>query len=236
MKRHSLNQFLMIFCTFCLSVGSQVLANEVENEKISFPEVVRIELEGGEEENVEKVNPLTDSIWWGNAHSDQYYLRRIHQDGFYHLVAFSDNGDIVQLHDNSQWLVEKCKWHQVLSWVQSDEIFIKPNISWTSNKYVLHNRTVNQTVEVSLMTPPSYMGANTFRIINIQPYERLVLLSDNTVWQVGPDFNFSNWKIGQSLIVGVNNQWRTATYPQILINVDLFGEPYSPATFYGYPL
>jgi hypothetical protein len=234
MNSHLLRPFLVAFCGALLCIGSNaIFANENE-EEASFPEVVRIEQKENENDQVNEPMPLSEVI--GNYNNDGYYLQRIHNDGYYHLVAYSDTGDVVQLHDASKWQIARSGRQQVLYWVQSDDIFIKPCISWfSSNRYVLHNRTTNQAVEAQLINPPLPMGAYTFRIVNIQPYERLVLLSDNTVWQVGPDSNFSQWKIGQRLLVGVNNKWRTATYPHILINVDMPYEPYSQAIFYGYP-
>lgn len=230
-----LRPFVAAFCSALLCVSSTaIFANE--NEEISFPEVVKVEQEMNEAEQVvEEVMPLTEAA--GNYKNDSYYLQRIHNDGYYHLVAFSDTGDVVQLHDASKWQIEKSGRQKVLYWVQSDDIFIKPCTAWFSwNKFVLHNRTTNQAVEATLVNPPLPMGAYTFRIVNIEPYQRLVLLSDNTVWQVSPkDATFSKWKIGQRLLVGVNNRWRTEPFPHILINVDIDGEPFSEVIFYGYP-
>lgn len=230
MNHFFLRSFLATFCGALLCIGSTaVFANS--QEEAPFPEVVRVEQEKFPEQTLTDV--LTETIGYSN---DAYYLQRIHNDGYYHLVAFSDNGDTIQLHDASKWDIQRSGRAKVLYWVVSDDIFIKPNTACCSlYKYVLHNRTTNQAVEANLKTPPLPMGANTFRIINIQPYERLVLLSDNTVWQVGPDADFSSWQIGQRLLVGVNNKWRTATYPHILINVDVSGNRYSQALFYGYP-
>jgi hypothetical protein len=224
--------FLAALCTTLLCISSTVIyADEPE----PFPEVVRVEQEENPVANLsETLNWATNAIGYDN---DSQYLQRIHDDGYYHLVAFSDTGDVVQLHDASKWEVKPSGRTKVLYWVQSDNIFIKPIASCFSfYQYVLHNRTVNQAVEVNLINPPLPMGAYTFRIVKIEPYQRLVLLSDNTVWQVGENANFSYWQVGQRVLVGVNNHWRTAQFPHILINVDQPGQPYSEAIFYGYPL
>jgi hypothetical protein len=225
--------FLAACCGILLCMGSHaVFANN--NAEVPFPEVVRVEQEENVEEQAAETSPFVETI--GQFH-DSYYLRRIHDDGYYHLVAYSDNGDVVQLFDASKWSIQQSGREKVLYWVQEHDIFIKPCASCFSfYQYVLYNLTKNEAVEANLIHPPLPMGAHTFRIINIQPYERLVLLSDNTVWQVGPDANFSRWQIGQRLLVGVNNKWRTAKFPHILINVDISGYPYSEAVFYGYPL
>lgn len=222
--------FLALFCGAFLALEPNVIFAGKEEPFLG----VKNFIEQKERPKEHCTKNLVEAIGYSN---DSYYLQRIHDNAYYHIVAFSDNGDVVQLHDASKWEVQRNGRQKVLQWVQADDIFIKPNASCFSfYKYVLHNRTVNQAVEVNLINPPLPMGAYTFRITNIQPYERLVLLSDNTVWQVGPSSNFSYWNVGQRVIVGVNNKWRTTSFPHILINVDMSGQPYSEADFYGYPL
>lgn len=225
--------FLTTFCSALLCLGSAFIFAEQEE---AFPEVMLIEQENENQvENIKEMISLTESTI-GNF-NDSYYLQRIHNDGYYHVVSFSDTGDIVQLHDGSEWLVEWNGQGKVVRWVVSDDIFIKPTAScFSSYKYVLHNRTTNQAVEVNFKpSVPLPMNAYVFRIINIEPYQGLVLLSDNTVWKVKKGYPFSRWQIGQRILVGVNNLWREAIFPHILINVDMSGEPYSQALFYGYP-
>ncbi len=208
-----------------LCFGSQTLF--AQNQEVgSFPEVVRVEEKASPSED--ETNVLTEVIGQ-YPYDDSYYLQRIHNDGYYHLVGWlGANGATAVLHDGSEWAIEYYGRQKVLNWVQTDDIFIKPSLAWfSSNKYVLNNRTQNHTVEATL--------TYTFQIANIEPYQRLVLLSDNTVWQVGPDVNFSQWQVGQRVLVGVNNKWRTAPLPHVLINVDMRGQPYCQAIFYGYP-
>lgn len=224
------NSFRSIMCTAILCIG---IGSAFADEEVPFPEVIPVEQEANLVENSANLSCFMGMV---NHLNDGYYLQRIHRDGYYHLVAFTDNGDQIQLQDASKWEVERSGRQKVLYWVQKDDIFIKPNVHWFSSyRYVLHNRTVNQTVEVNLVSPPLPMGALTFRIVNIHPYDRLVLLSDHTIWKVGPESHFSYWQIGQRVMVGVNNKWRTEAYPQIFINVDLAHEPYCQAAFYGYP-
>lgn len=172
------------------------------------------------------------------VHLDQPYLSRIHKDAYYHPVAISDTGDVVQLQDASTWSVHPSQQKQILYWASDDDIFIKPSSScFSMYSYILFNRTTDRAVGVNLINPPLPMGEATFRIINIEPYARLVQLSDNTVWQISAnDPYFSSWRIGQRILVGVNNNWRTAAFPHIFVNVDLNREPYSTGDFYGYPI
>ncbi len=222
---------MLAYVAISFSLSSLTIADEIQE----FPKIKSIQEESISEEYSNIL--IADSIFGRNSYNDAYYLQRIQNDGYYHLVAFSDIGDIVQLHDASKWEIERSGRQKVLYWVQSDDIWIKPCISWFSGyNYVLYNRTTNQAVEANLIYPPLPMGANTFRITNIQPYERLILLSDDTVWQIAPDANFAKMRIGQRILVGVNNNWRTEKYPHIFINVDLQGVSYSLVSFYGYPV
>ena len=228
----TMRSFLTVVCSalFC-TASLSVLADEAT----PFPEVVHVEKTENPVEDLAETLPWLEQLGYN---ADDAYLYRIHNDAYYHLVAFSDNGDVVQLHDASKWSVHPSQRHTVLYWVQTDNIFIKPYSScFSSYKFVLHNQTTQQAVEVNLINPPLPMGAYTFRIVNIEPYARLVQLSDNTVWQVdAADANFPYWQVGQRLLIGLNNHWRTAPLPNILINVDMYNEPWSQADFYGYPV
>lgn len=164
---------------------------------------------------------------------DVIYLNRIHPDAYYRFTAYSASGDLAQLHDASTWFIHPQQRHIVLSWKLNDDIFIKRTASCFSYyKYVLYNRMTKEAVEANLKSPTPQspnppMGIPVLRIINIDSYNRLIQLNDNSFWFVNPSsYDFSQWKVGQRILVGVNNQWRTNDYPQIFINVDRYGEPH----------
>ena len=230
MNRLFIRPFLAFMCTTFLCAGSSVLSAD---DKVPFPKVVPVEKPAAPVEELTETLPWLEVLGYDQ---DDAYLYRIHNDAYYHLFGFSDNGDVVQLHDASKWAVPYNQRNTVLYWTQSDDLFIKPKSScFSSYQYVLYNRTTQQAVEVNLIHQPLPMGHYTFRIVNIEPYARLVQLSDNTVWQIdSQDYNFPYWQIGQRVLVGVNNNWRTAPLPHILINVDMYQEPFSQADFYGY--
>lgn len=228
--KKGLAPLLIVAGMMCLQSGYAA-----EEDSAPFPEVVHVEKAENPEGNLAETLSLLDQIGYN---PDDAYLYRLHDDAYYHIVAFSDNGDVVQLHDGSKWAVHPSQCYTALYWTQSDAIFIKPRSScFSSYNYVLQNYTTQEAVEVNLISQPLPMGAYTFHIVNIEPYSRLIQLNDNTVWQVdASDRNFPYWQIGQRLLIGVNNYWRTAPLPNIMINVDLYGEPYSQADFYGYPV
>lgn len=223
---------LAIVCITALCIGTAYI---YATDELPFPEVLPVE------KTEVSAEELTETLPWDQTlgyNQDDAYLYRIHKDAYYHLVACSDNGNVIQLHDASKWSVQYNQRYTVLKWVQNDDLFIKPSSScFSPYRYVLYNRNLQQAVEINLIKPPLLMGAFTFRIVNIEPYARLVQLSDNTIWQIDPqDFNFPYWQIGQRVLIGVNNNWRSSPLPHIIINVDIYKEPYSQSDFYGYPV
>ncbi|WP_075883609.1 hypothetical protein [Candidatus Protochlamydia sp. W-9] len=168
---------------------------------------------------------------------DEELLNRIHNDAYYAPMAISGNADVIQLNDGSHWSVHPYQREIIRHWVQTDIIFIKPKSSCFSNyAYVLQNRSTRETVEVNLIGAPQSMSSATRWIVNLEPRKKLIQLNDNTIWQINQDdYTFRKWHIGQLVLVGVNNHWRIAQFPHILINTALYGVPYSEAEFIGYP-
>ncbi len=169
-------------------------------------------------------------------------LNRLHPDAYYHFATYSATGDMIQLHDASTWFIHPQQRHIVLSWKLHDDIFIKRTASCFSYyKYVLYNRMTKEAVEANLKSPTPNspnppMGIPVFRIINIDMHNRLIQLNDNSFWFINPNsYDFSRWQIGQRLLVGVNNQWRSNDYPHLFINVDRYGEPHVEVMNQNYP-
>jgi hypothetical protein len=238
MKSLFLRPILVGVCSTFLCYGTEGFA---ATDEVPFPEVIPIEKPDVKPES-SLAEDMAETLPWAEQlgyNSDDAYLYRIHKDAYYHLFILSDKGDVVQLHDGSTWAVHPSQQHMVLGWAMNDDLFIKPSSScFSSYRYVLYNRNpmIQQAVEVNLISSPLPTGIYTFRIVNIEPYARLVQLSDNTVWQISSsDYHFPLWQIGQRVLVGVNNNWRTNPLPHIIINVDMYKEPYSQADFYGYP-
>lgn len=164
-------------------------------------------------------------------YNDAQYLYRIHPDAYYHPVEVSASGDNIRLHDASLWYVHPYQRHLVRQWVQSDPIFIKPNTScFSMYRYVLQNRETQDVVEVNFKESPIYTGAAVFWIVDINYGSHLIRLNDGTEWQISPyEGSFNKWRINDRLIVGVNNEWRYANYPHILINITMPTTPYCQA-------
>ena len=223
--------FVNLMCTTFACLSLNCFAAEV----VPFPEVIPAEKNKPENvmEDLGDSFPLIQSVL--HYHPEDEYLYRLHKNAYYHPVASTDSGNILQLHDASKWFIRPWDRHIVQNWVANDNVFIMPQSSWFSfYRYVLHNYTTNQSVETNLADPSFFMGAATFKISNIDFYNRLIELNDRTVWQMDYDSNFTYWSIGQRVLVGVNNNWTTSTFPNILINIDMAKEPYIQADFYGH--
>lgn len=185
-------------------------------------------------EAIGKVNPKTTRKY-------EMFGHRLHADAEYHIFAYSKSGDVVQLHDSSKWEIHSHDQAKVKEWRKSQTVFLKPAYSsfWPSMfityNYVLYNKSLNEVAGARLILAPPPEGVNTFTVADTDPYHKIVQLNDGTNWQMDPDDSgFSEWKKGNRVLVGVNNQWHTDPYPHILINADLSGRPYCKATYYPY--
>lgn len=214
----SRRSFFSIFCNTLLCIAAPMVVHASEAPPLDW----------------QAINPNYASRSAADNFNDNYYLQRIHADSYYHIVAYSDNGDTLQLYDGSKWSIQSNGRKKVLYWRKSQEIFIKPNVSWFSfYKYVLYNRTTNEAVEANLLSHPLPQGEKVFAIVEIRPYERQFLLNNHTVWQLSPNANMERWFVGQRVFIGVNNKWRTVEFPHILINADRSDNPYVEASFFG---
>ena len=231
MDRLHSKHFFTLFCSALLIMGSNVLLAQ-NNEETSSP--IKIKVEEEAKEGVEINNAMFSFFSSDKYKDDLNRIQRIHPNSYHHIIGVSNDGDKVQLHDGSKWNVVGRGKNLVLNWVKNDEIFIKPSISWFSGcQYVLHNRTLNEIAEVNLRTAPSIVSSSTLRITHILPSENLIYLNDDTVWKIEPTYGVSQWLVGDRLMVGVNNHWRTTLWPQILINSETTEAGYCQAYFYG---
>lgn len=219
---------------FCLNTIGTVTAAE---NRLSVSEVFAIEHQRIAQTPAEIIEKSMPKL---SFHNDEQYLDRIHKLAYTFPIGIFNNGRAIRLVDESDWIVNSVQQYIVRNWVKSDTIFIKPKSSCFSiYPYVLYNRTTNEAVEVQFDNMPYYYGVYRQKIAKIDPYTRLVQLDDyeNTVWTISfSDSSFNYWKQGDYIIVGVNNDWRIANYPHILINTSITGAHYCEGSFYGYGL
>lgn len=143
------------------------------------------------------------------------------------IAAISALGDSLILEDGSIWFVDDST-NQISNWLQSDTILIFPNSSWfSSNKFVLANQNLSSTVETTLIAGPVIGNPYTLQIIEIDYFNNIVYLSDNSKWYTCPSDNatLSQWQIGDYIIVGSNSSWLcfySYSDKHILINSNMY--------------
>lgn len=165
----------------------------------------------------------------------QDVLSHLHRSAYYYIIGKGEG--VLELIDGSRWDINDRQANLVRHyWGGDDLILIKPCIAcFSSYRYVLHNVSKDQAVEANLIICPMPYAAYTYTIINIDYTDGFVQLSDGTIWALDPtDTKLYYWEVGHQVLVGVNNYWRTAQMPHILINATLYHEPFIRAKVAGW--
>jgi hypothetical protein len=165
---------------------------------------------------------------------DAPYLHRIHPNAYYYPISYKFNGEKIELSDGSIWYVHPYYRTTIMRWALTDAIFIKPNAAWFSAyRYVLQNRVTGDVVEVNLEMQPLFSSIFARWIVDVDYLNGAVVLNDGSLWFINfADRNlFNQWLIGDRIVVGVNNHWKVAAYPHILINTNIAPVSYCEADF-----
>jgi hypothetical protein len=144
---------------------------------------------------------------------------------FYHIVGnvFPVDG-MVQIEDESQWLVSESDMRELLSWRQGDFVVITPNRSWWSNdyNYCMTNQATRTYVRVNLINGPRHASAHHITGMDLNSaYKRSIFVDGKLYWAISEeDFDtVDGWEVGDTIIVGTNDAWFT-NYDTILIDVE----------------
>lgn len=146
-----------------------------------------------------------------------------HQGAFHSPVAISALGDVIELEDGSCWVVAPGDNYRTLNWLTSDLLVITPNHSWfSSHLFCITNQNTGDSVRVNLSLGPIYNGLFTHWIVAINYYTQELCLEDGSIWKLsGFDSSiYNNWLLNDTVIIGVNDGFLSASKPNILINVN----------------
>lgn len=134
-------------------------------------------------------------------------------------------GGTIQLEDFSVWAVNPNDSYKVFNWLTSDQLIVRPNSWWCSASYpfIIENVETGSTIEVSLFTylNPVYHTVYNHVITGYDDYQRMFWLEDGTAWSVDSWDYSTNWKIGHTVIIGINTGFGSSVNPNILINANL---------------
>lgn len=147
-----------------------------------------------------------------------YYSANIHW-----LVGVSAFGDSVELEDGSVWKVNSYDGYKAVNWRSSDPLLITQNTRWFSSyNYRIMNQNTGTSIEANLFLGPIQNGEFTHYIVAIEPMRRMIMLNDNTHWEVcSYDASiFRDWAVGDAVITGYNSGWVSSS-EGILINVNM---------------
>ncbi len=146
--------------------------------------------------------------------------------GYDHWATFFSNDcRVVQMEDETRWLVADYDVYKTLSWRSEDYIAIYPNYSYFSKdiyKYRLVNRRNGDVVEAKLTRGPLVGGPFTKMVMAVDAYNSALFLTDGTQWSVrsGDYSELRKWQVNDFVIIAINDGfWSGYFYPTVLINV-----------------
>lgn len=228
-----MKKFVTLLATSCLFALSLIATTEVAPIVLPQNDEMNIQAQRFAVTPADVLEDYTLANLFGGNNDDAQFMQRIHPDCYYYPYAVTSSGDNIQLHDASRWYVHPYNRNAVKEWDLGDLLFIKPNAScFSSYAYVIQNRRTQQVVEVNLLHAPNDAVSSNFIIAGIDRENRLAYLNDGSVWKINPkDVSFRLWQVGQRVLVGLNNYWRTNAYPHIIINASIYKAPYCEADF-----
>jgi hypothetical protein len=187
-------------------VGSAVTVTDYQTNKQH-----RCELEQQEQEETQIIED--------ESHVSKAINVTTHLGAFHHPFAISLLGDVVELEDGSQWVVASYDRYKTLNWLVSDSVVITPNHAWFSSyDFVLNNQNTGDAIEINLLMGPIFLGVYSHWIVAIDSMNDQLILEDGSIWTV-ESLWWSKWDIGQYVIIGVNDGYKSNTLPNILINI-----------------
>lgn len=143
-----------------------------------------------------------------------------HIGALHSVNYFTLSHDTITLEDYSNWVIYSGDRWKTWTWFASDAIVILPNDAlFPLYDYKMVNQNTGDSIEVDLVVGP-LVGLDYY-IVAIDTFGYLYL-NDGSYWRISAFDSaiMSNWKVGESVIIGVNNGFLNLANPNILINVN----------------
>lgn len=156
--------------------------------------------------------------------------------GVYHVPKLiSPKEALIELEDGSIWSVHSKDCGKMLEWKENEPVVIMPNKDWFSSYgFRIQNANTSVSVQVNLLLGPIYHGVFTHWIIDIDYINRMLVLEDGSVWQMGccEDKIVKEWSANDTILIGNNNSLVSSYFnPNILININMLN--YSIGKYIG---
>lgn len=243
MVRRDWNKLWMVMgwaCAFCVMGtplqgaqsrdGAGVRSPYVKKAELSEEEAEAEELqEEGEEELVESSEELLEDtceeVVMGAYYIYEGYPRKY--EGSHHWpTGRSSNGDTIDLEDGTKWGVYKGDALCTIDWEMGDRIVITNNPSTRSlYKYNLRNLDTDDCIRVNLSVGPFSEGPYTIRVSYINYGGDIAVAHDGAGRELELSFSsfdekkVKSWEQGDSIVIGVNDDWTSWWNPYLFINV-----------------
>lgn len=168
-----------------------------------------------------------------SAHLGVYYTT--HRGAYHQPIAITPYGEILELEDNSRWVISPADSYKVLNWLMTDLLVITVNHDWfTDYFYRITNQVTGVSVRanLNLFLNPFYHSIYNHRIVAIDDLLQQIWLEDGSLWSIeGSDYSY-RWQLNDTIIIGVNDGWRSSTRPNLLINCNDIFHPVRASCIY----
>lgn len=119
------------------------------------------------------------------------------------VVSVLGDGHFVKLGDGSVWNINSNAWIYTYYWKAGDTVQISPG-SDTLFPYSLTSSSSSQSVNAQKATKSvSDSFKTSYTISQIQDNGKILVLSDNSCWQINPSARYmsAGWSVGQSVFI-----------------------------------
>lgn len=210
---------------------SVVVSEEVDSDSIAKEELQENDSEQAPESKTKSIKEAIGTVS-ASGMNPQFSYNAAYQMGYFsshpgaihHLIQPGLLvGGTLQLEDFSTWSISSSDSYKVMNWMPSDQIIIRTNYWWSSYSFIIENVDAGVKVAANLLQylHPVYHTIFNHQIVAFDDYQRMIWLEDGTIWSVDSWDYSTSWKIGQTVIIGINTSYGSSTNPNILINANL---------------
>ncbi len=194
MKKHL--PWILALPLFCMPINTAYAVNETATEapRVTLG-VKKCHKHGGKHHKKKSTNLQEKCL--GNStrtYNPIYYVKSIGADGETLITT-----------DETVWQIAPFSTQIILGWPENSTIIISPSNWYSKYDYYLTNATTQEIVNAKLSQGPFLQYA--IFITQLNQYNKSVTLSNGMGFQMANDRSFASWKVGQAVLLGVNNGW-----------------------------
>lgn len=154
--------------------------------------------------------------------SNAYNPVTTHGGSYHYYLNIGRSGNIIELDDESVWVINSADTSKSLDWLPNDVLTIRPNHRWFSSyNYRIKNQSTGSSVTCNLSLNPILKNPRTHWITGV--YGTRIVLEDGSIWNMSrwDEGILQKWQVNDIVIIGTNDGWFRGSNPNILINTTL---------------